>query len=63
MKEKLLSNFIQTAITIPVSFSTNEQSSSTMQGIKNWLRSSMIQQRYLNLYCLILKQIIKFVKY
>lgn len=44
-----LYKFMQVAITIPVSSATCERSFSTMRRIKNWLRSSMLQQRFSNL--------------
>jgi len=40
---------LQIAITIPVSSATCERSFSTMRRIKNWLKSSMLQQRFTNL--------------
>lgn len=44
-----LYKLLQIAITIPVSSATCERSFSTMRRIKNWLRSSMLQQRFTNL--------------
>ncbi|XP_060872929.1 zinc finger MYM-type protein 1-like isoform X1 [Metopolophium dirhodum] len=44
-----LYKLLQIAITIPVSSATCERSFSTMRRTKNWLRSSMLQQRFTNL--------------
>jgi len=40
---------IQVAITIPVSSATCERSFSAMRRVKNWLRTSMGQNRFTNL--------------
>lgn len=44
-----LYKLMQVALTIPVSSATCERSFSTMRRLKNWLRSSMLQQRFTNL--------------
>jgi len=45
-----LYKFIQVGITIPpISSATCERSFSSMRRIKNWLRTSMLQQRFSNL--------------
>lgn len=44
-----LYKLMQVALTIPVSSATCEWSFSTMRRLKNWLRSSMLQQRFTNL--------------
>lgn len=56
LKEKIIKDsfpnlykFMQVAITLPVSSATCERSFSTMRRIKNWLRTSMLQQRFSNL--------------
>lgn len=43
-----LYKLMQVALTIPVSSATCERSFSTMRRLKNWLRSSMLQQRFTN---------------
>jgi len=44
-----LYKLIQVGITIPISSATCERSFSSMRRIKNWLRTSMLQQRFSNL--------------
>ncbi|CAI6376491.1 unnamed protein product [Macrosiphum euphorbiae] len=44
-----LYKLIQVAITIPVSSATCERSFSAMRRVKNWLRTSMGQNRFTNL--------------
>jgi len=44
-----LYKLIQVGITIPISSATCERSFSSMRQIKNWLRTSMLQQRFTNL--------------
>lgn len=44
-----LYKLIQVAITIPVSSATCERSFSAMRRVKNWLRTSMQQNRFTNL--------------
>lgn len=44
-----LYKLLKVALTIPVSSATCERSFSAMRRIKNWLRSSMIQERFTNL--------------
>ncbi|CAI6352180.1 unnamed protein product [Macrosiphum euphorbiae] len=44
-----LYKLMQVALTVPVSSATCERSFSSMRRLKNWLRSSMLQQRFTNL--------------
>lgn len=44
-----LYKLLQIAITIPISSATCERSFSSMRRIKNWLRTSMLQQRFSDL--------------
>jgi len=41
-----LYKLIQVGLTIPISSATCERSFSSMRRIKNWLRTSMLQQRF-----------------
>jgi len=44
-----LYKLLQIAVTIPISSATCERSFSSMRRIKNWLRTSMLQQRFSDL--------------
>ena len=44
-----LYKLIQVGITIPISSATCERSFSSMRRVKNWLRTSILQQRFSNL--------------
>jgi len=49
-----LNKLLQIAVTIPISSATCERSFSSMRRVKNWLRSSMGQDRfsYLSILCI-----------
>lgn len=52
VNQEVFPNFyklMQVALTIPVSSATCERSFSSMRRLKNWMRTSMVQQRFTNL--------------
>jgi len=51
-----LYKLLQIAVTIPISSATCERSFSSMRRIKNWLRSSMGQERFVNLSILCIER-------
>lgn len=57
-----LYKLIQIAITIPISSATCERSFPSMRRIKNWLRTSMLQQRFTNLFIINIERDIANIK-
>lgn len=47
---------MQVAVTIPLSSATCERAVSVMRRVKNWLRSSMLQERFSNLSILAIER-------